>query len=168
MITPLAVGLAKWLLSSLFGGCVYERTKDFLQKDVYYSLTEKALNETIKNENNLVVWNAIMEKQDLRIRDPLTFDFDEICTLFSGKEVEACQDFSRDLQREYLKQLYELGERDPAVGFLLREIRKPDDFEARMAELEVIYAPFGKVVEAWLKLENLLVQQHLNYDKSEV
>jgi tetratricopeptide (TPR) repeat protein len=171
MTAPLVMGLAQWLLSSLFGGWVYQQTESLLQKDTFYSLTEKAVNGAIKDKSNLIIWNDINERQDIKIEDPLTFDSDDICTKFSGRDAEACHHFFRDLQEHYLRQLYELGEKDPVLKFLIRETSKLDDFEARIVQLEEMVPAFIKLFEtlSGLKQEMDMIKQSTEaaYSKTE-
>lgn len=66
--------LATWLVSSLFGGVVYDKAKTLLGEDAFLKITRKAKNEAIKREDNLIVWNKISELEDVKIKDP-TKDF---------------------------------------------------------------------------------------------
>jgi len=61
--------LAIWLVSSLFGGIVYDKAKTLFGEDVFLKITRKAKNEAIKNDDNLIVWNKINELKDVKIKD---------------------------------------------------------------------------------------------------
>jgi hypothetical protein len=168
MTAPLLMGLAKWLLSSLFGGWVYQRAESLLEKDRFYSLTQKALAETIKDERNLIVWNTILEKEDLKIKDPLTLDFDQICASFSGRNKEECQNFLRNLQEEYLRQLYELGEKNPVMKFLISETSQLDGFGSRLERLEQIYPQILEIFETHINRKTTLFLSYEDLFKEEL
>ncbi len=103
MIGPVLVGLSKWLVSSLFGGYIYDKTIKVFGKDKFQSLTEGALREVLKKEDNRIIWNKLNSAMDLKIRDPTEFDFDQACSCFSGEYLKMCQTFFEDLKKEYLK-----------------------------------------------------------------
>ena len=160
MIGHLLVALSKWLFSSLFGGYVYDKTIEVFGKDKFQSLTDEALREVLKKEENRIIWNELNTKMNLKIRDSTEFDFDQACSRFSGEDLKMCQAFFEDLREESLKKLIERGREDPVTKFLMDEITSLDDHEARIRTLENLYPgiqEFLKTHDARLKerLENI-------------
>jgi len=135
MIESVVMGLSKWLASSLFGDLVYKKAKKAFGKDKFLSLTEKALNEILKKEENKIIWGKITEIDDFKIRDPTEYDFSQIYSFFSGEDLELCQNFFRELEEEYLNQVYERGKEDPVTLFLMKEMRQLKDLESRAEKL---------------------------------
>lgn len=130
--------MSYWLLSSLCGSYVYDRTIKVFGKDKFQFLTEEALREVLKRENNRIIWNEPTERTDLKIRDLRKLDFDQACNFFSGEDLKMCQAFFEDLGKEYLRKLFERGEEDPVTKFLIEEISRLDDHEIRIGTLENI------------------------------
>ncbi len=157
MIELLLVGLSKWLASSLFGGYVYDKTIKVFGKDKFESLTDEALREVLKKEENLIIWNELNSAMDLKIRDPTEFDFDQACSCFSGEYLKMCQTFFEDLEKEYLKKLFEHGKEDPITKFLMEEISRLDDFETRIRTLENLYPG----IQEFLKIHDTHLKERL-------
>jgi tetratricopeptide (TPR) repeat protein len=130
--------LSKWLTSSLFGGYIYQKAEEKFGKDTFTGIVKKALHEVLKKDNNLIIWNKIMEKEDLQVRALLT-DFSQVRAWFSGEDAVLCEELFRDLQKEYLKQLHEVGKKDPVTKYLLDELSRLADHETRIQILESIY-----------------------------
>ena len=59
----MVLGLSKWLVSSLFGGYVYQQAVKKFGKDKFQLITERAHDEVLKKEDNRIIWNKIMEKK---------------------------------------------------------------------------------------------------------
>ena len=55
-------------------------------RDAFQSLSDKAFQEILKKEDNLIVWNEIMTVKDLKMEDPKKFDPCQICNLSQGIE----------------------------------------------------------------------------------
>jgi tetratricopeptide (TPR) repeat protein len=153
MLESVVLGLSKWLVSSLFGGYVYQQAVKKFGKDKFQLLTERALDEVLKKEDNRIIWNKIMEKEDFKIEDSTEFDFNQVCSWFSGEDTTLCQNLFENLQREYLKQLYEVGKEDPVTKYLLNEVARLDDHEVRIKRLETIYP---KILELYKYVETVM------------
>jgi len=63
-----------------------------------------------------------MEKTDLKIRNPSEFDYNSICSSFSGEDVMICRIFFREWRREYFQQLHEMAKEDPVLKYLMKDI----------------------------------------------
>jgi tetratricopeptide (TPR) repeat protein len=133
MVEPVLVGLATWLGNTLFGGLAYDKAKNIFGKDTFEELTQKALDKIIKKEENLIIWNEIMELKDLKIDDPTEFDYTTVCELLSEEYTEMCCNFFEDLEKEYQTQLDILAQKDPVTKFLLKKVRH---FDERITSLE--------------------------------
>ncbi|MGD2251107.1 MAG: tetratricopeptide repeat protein [Candidatus Methanofastidiosia archaeon] len=133
MVEPVLVGLATWLGNTLFGGYAYDKAKNMFGKDTFEELTQKALDKIIKKEENLIIWNEIMELKDLKIDDPTEFDYTTVCELLSEEYTEMCCNFFEDLEKEYQTQLNILAKKDPVTKFLLKKV---SHFDERITSLE--------------------------------
>jgi tetratricopeptide (TPR) repeat protein len=156
MLQFILVGLSKWLVSSLFGGYVYTQAEKKFGRDEFQSISDRALQEVLKEEDNRIIWNRIMEKTDLRIRDPTEFDFSQVFNWFSGEDTILLQTLFKALQKEYLKELHKIGEKDPVTKYLLKEVEKLADHEARIRTLEAIYPEILEFSEKYRLLKERL------------
>lgn len=109
-----------WLVNSLFKEAVYTKAKKVLGEDAFSNIGRKALNEAIKDENNLMVWNKINESNDITLKD--TRNLTAICESIPV-EHEKCHTFFSNLQKEFAKELYSRGEDDPVQNFLLDQMK---------------------------------------------
>ena len=135
---PLTVWVTEWVMSSLFGGLLYQEVAKWVKKDEYTHLTHKALAVLLKEEDNRMIWNTINEKSELMIHDPLEFDASQICDQFPAEEKSTCQNFFSSLQKEYLRQLCDHGKKDPFGKYIIQKLSQLENHEYRIAQLEQI------------------------------
>ena len=135
MIESILIHVSKWVGSTLLGNFLYEKVTEKCGTDKFIFLIRKARDEIIKDENNLMMWNTLLEKEDWERKELTDFDFDTICTDFSGEDLTSCKKMLEDLKTEYVKQLYKY-ESEPSIKFLVEEIKHFKDSQIVIKRLE--------------------------------
>jgi tetratricopeptide (TPR) repeat protein len=154
-------GLSWFLFNSLFGGYLYQEAERRFGPDKFKVLTQKALDKALQKEDNRIVWNELMERGNLDMRQLTTGIYDELCGNVSEENSDLCQTFLREMKENYLEQLYALGKKDPFMKYLMDKVPLLDDHEQRLRILEGI---FPKIME-YFSVYDAFFQQRLQDTK---